>query len=864
VSAFLDRFDRERAPRLGLRASTFRRVFEELESQRRDFYTFVETGVGHAAASDGSPGHFGIHGQATLLFDEFVNAHDGIVYSIDLSAEHCERAARWVSGKVRILCHDSVAFLAGFDPPTRIDCLYLDSVDVDWSDPHPSALHHMAELCAILPRLGEGCLVIADDTPGEAGKGGYLVELMQRIGARKLFNEYQIGWQLTAPGPAMRAWGHYDRDELAFVLDRSTPRRYRYLRRGLDERVLELLPDGRIGLGRAPSEELWYAARLDDGRIGIVLAGGGRVSARLAPGGPDDHWEGTLAGHPAAVALTPLPAEAQAAPAGRYRLRPGDAAARRIELLESHDVRRGSGSPVHTWRTSAGEAGPELILSGAGRDVCRLVAGPQGWAGWSAGDPRTAVLLEPLGPVRESERSLRDLLAARRHFRHSRAGDGEWPVDFNADGSIGRGATDTEAGWDVEDDGEGEVSLLLESSTGVITRLAPLGDGSFAGVWPLHGHPTVRVEPLDLGSGAYLLPVFTACLPRDQVRRVIEAGSGNGTDAIALHRYFDAEVIAVECNPEFVPLCEHRTAPYPRVTFVGKAAGDHDGPVPFYSVVNGNPYASSCYRANPAYPYEQYEQSTRQVEMIRLERWLDEHGIEAVDLLALDVQGACLDILRGLGRHLARVRFIIAELATQPLYHGEPLADEVISFLDGHGFHLLRCFNQWGFTPDGRQVEGSGFVRPFANSESWFGDYLFVRWTPAERAAASALVAERRFHYIRLGHDQRAIELLEHGRIGEGAGDCERHWNVQEQPGGTVELHLLGDELVTCRLVAGNDGRWRGRWTSHERMPVLLEPVAHRPRAHRTGSPAAGADSRAVLDVQGIGEVSPSPQHAGR
>ena len=45
-----------------------------------------------------------------------------------------------------------------------------------------------------------------------------------------------------------------------------------------------------------------------------------------------------------------------------------------------------------------------------------------------------------------------------------------------------------------------------------------------------------------------------------------------------------------------------------------KAAGNQDGPVPFHTVINGNPYASSCFRANPAYPYEHYEQLTRDEE----------------------------------------------------------------------------------------------------------------------------------------------------------------------------------------------------------------------------------------------------------
>jgi hypothetical protein len=83
--------------------------------------------------------------------------------------------------------------------PATVDLLYLDSFDVDWDDPHPSALHHLHELCAAMPALKPGAIVAVDDHLGEQGRLGkskYIVPFMDSIGAAVLFEAYQIGWRM--------------------------------------------------------------------------------------------------------------------------------------------------------------------------------------------------------------------------------------------------------------------------------------------------------------------------------------------------------------------------------------------------------------------------------------------------------------------------------------------------------------------------------------------------------------------------------------------------------------------------------------------------------------------------------------------
>jgi predicted O-methyltransferase YrrM len=168
-------------------------VFAYLESLGTQSYLTVETGcVRQDAWTDG---------RSTVLFDAFLQVHSGRLVSVDIDAERCAYARSQVTGKTTVVNEDSVSFLHRFsrEHPGEIDVLYLDSYDVDWNDPHPSAMHHLKELCAAMPGLRRGSLVVVDDHmdfDGRLGKSKYIVPFMAAIGARKLFEAYQIGWMM--------------------------------------------------------------------------------------------------------------------------------------------------------------------------------------------------------------------------------------------------------------------------------------------------------------------------------------------------------------------------------------------------------------------------------------------------------------------------------------------------------------------------------------------------------------------------------------------------------------------------------------------------------------------------------------------
>ena len=204
-------FETEAAPRLQVRASTFRAMFRHLDT-RSGPLLIVETGCARR------PGGWG-DGQSTVLFDRYISArNDGSVcHSIDLNPESVAACRAMVSDRVTVHEGDSVQALhrlcRGGHLPGSIDLLYLDSFDIDHVYWFAAAAHHLKEFLAAAPLVSANTLVAVDDSPLSAllvsnggeiwssaypptvgGKGRLLAEYAEAVGAKKLFGDYQVGW----------------------------------------------------------------------------------------------------------------------------------------------------------------------------------------------------------------------------------------------------------------------------------------------------------------------------------------------------------------------------------------------------------------------------------------------------------------------------------------------------------------------------------------------------------------------------------------------------------------------------------------------------------------------------------------------
>lgn len=195
--SFLPIFDSKYASGLtSLRAPTFRKAIEHLEQKGpvrpEHGFILVETGCTRILNDEMS---LKGDGASTVLWDHFVRHHGGRLLSVDISPFAVSIAKQKTSDQTTVACCDSVRYLNQLaHADLQADLLYLDSFDVDFSDPHPSALHHLKELVAARPLLRDDSLVMVDDHKDGVGKGMYVKAFFNHLGIAPLFEQYQIGF----------------------------------------------------------------------------------------------------------------------------------------------------------------------------------------------------------------------------------------------------------------------------------------------------------------------------------------------------------------------------------------------------------------------------------------------------------------------------------------------------------------------------------------------------------------------------------------------------------------------------------------------------------------------------------------------
>jgi len=224
-----------------------------------------------------------------------------------------------------------------------------------------------------------------------------------------------------------------------------------------------------------------------------------------------------------------------------------------------------------------------------------------------------------------------------------------------------------------------------------------------------------------------LARVLRDFIPAHKVKTVFEMGAKDCSDTLALHDlYHGADVYAFECNPDTLPKCRKKVAGIERIHLTEKAVSDKTGSVTFYPIDtektktphrDGNPGASSMFKATGKYPKEQYVQKKVTVPAVSLSDFMDEKKIPGIDLLWLDTQGAEIKVLTGLKEKLAKVKVIHTEVNFMEIYAGQPLFEEVKAFLEKNGFEFI-CFT---------------------SKEEHFGDAVFVHSSIQKGKAGKAL-----------------------------------------------------------------------------------------------------------------------------
>lgn len=218
----------------------------------------------------------------------------------------------------------------------------------------------------------------------------------------------------------------------------------------------------------------------------------------------------------------------------------------------------------------------------------------------------------------------------------------------------------------------------------------------------------------DSAAARGMVDPFLSHIPpakRDEPCVIFDVGSRDGAQSVEFYHAFPhARIYAFECNPNTLDLCRANIAPFAdRITLIEGAVCDYDGRIAFYPIdpertittwADGNPGASSLFRSNGQYTVETYVQNETEVPCHRLDTVMRDHGIERVDLVWMDIQGAELLALQGMGAHLDGVDYLHVEVSHRAIYDGQVLFDQLDAFLRRRRFQPISAVSRRGWQED--------------------------------------------------------------------------------------------------------------------------------------------------------------------
>ena len=174
---------------------------------------------------------------------------------------------------------------------------------------------------------------------------------------------------------------------------------------------------------------------------------------------------------------------------------------------------------------------------------------------------------------------------------------------------------------------------------------------------------------------------------------ILELGSRDGYQSIEFSRiYPKAKVYAFECNPESIETCIKNTKNYKNIEIIPYAVFNKNEKMKFYPVreLIG---VSSLFKLTKEYSMKHnFSQKEITVEAIRIDTWAKKKGINKIDLIWIDLQGAEYEAFEGIGKLLSNIQAIYTEVEIKELFENQKLIDDISNILYENGFFIFKYF----------------------------------------------------------------------------------------------------------------------------------------------------------------------------
>lgn len=196
---------------------------------------------------------------------------------------------------------------------------------------------------------------------------------------------------------------------------------------------------------------------------------------------------------------------------------------------------------------------------------------------------------------------------------------------------------------------------------------------------------------------------------------ILEAGAYKGQDSLHMLKHTqDATLHLFEPVPELFELLKKNVHNHPQAHLWHMALSNTCGSMPFYVAEKKEKPGIPTQAGSLLQPYERLQRSPiiypKQINVptITIDAWAQKNNIKKIDFIWLDVQGHEQAVLEGATNILATTSVLFVELHFIKAYKNQPLADEIITWLNERGFTMI--------------------AKDYDENPQWFfGNGLFVR-----------------------------------------------------------------------------------------------------------------------------------------
>ena len=212
-----------------------------------------------------------------------------------------------------------------------------------------------------------------------------------------------------------------------------------------------------------------------------------------------------------------------------------------------------------------------------------------------------------------------------------------------------------------------------------------------------------------------LFPIVSPYLPKNAA--ILEGGAYNGVHTQMLAELWpEGSVYSFEPVPELSNRVRAATAEYKNVHVFELALSDKVGEAKFYvsEFADKPDFPSESSSLLPPTGHEKIFPNIKfkkeiTVKTTTMDSWAQQNGVDRIDFLYLDIQGAELMTVKGSPRLMKTVKVIMTEVESVELYTGQGLYGQLKAWLEQHGFQLIAA----NFDP--------------TKGDPGFGDAIFVR-----------------------------------------------------------------------------------------------------------------------------------------